>query len=107
LPCGRFFEGLAEDYAAHRPDVLVINVLLFSEALDVDHLTFEQAKRVIGIVRPKVAVMTHFGTKMLERQPARLAREIEDELGLRAFAAHDGWTLDATTEIAAVAGATR
>jgi hypothetical protein len=55
-------------------------------------------------VRPKVAVLTHFGTRMLERNPAGLARELEDELGLRVFAADDGWTLDATTEVAAVAG---
>jgi hypothetical protein len=33
-----------------------------------------------------------------------LAQEIEDELGFRMFAAYDGWTLDVSTEIAAVAG---
>jgi hypothetical protein len=60
---------------------------------------------VFDVVRPKVGVMTHFSTKMLEQPPERLAREIEDELGFRMFAAYDGWTLDATTEIAAVAGA--
>jgi hypothetical protein len=49
--------------------------------------------------------MTHFGTRMLERNPDALARELEDELGIRVFAAHDGWLLDATTEIAAVARA--
>jgi hypothetical protein len=55
-------------------------------------------------VAPKVAVMTHFGTKMLERRPEQLARQLEDELGLRVFAADDGWTLDATTEVAAASG---
>jgi hypothetical protein len=48
-------------------------------------------------------VLTHFGTRMLEKNPTALARELEDELGMRVFAARDGWTLDATTEIAAVA----
>ncbi len=41
---------------------------------------------------------------MLERHPHLLARELENELGLRVFAADDGWTLDATNEIAAAAG---
>ncbi len=104
MPCGRFFDGLIDDYAAHRPDVLIVNVLRFRDSLDVDHLTFDEARAVIAGVAPKVAVMTHFGTKMLERRPDLLARELEDELGLRVFAAEDGWTLDATTEVAAVAG---
>ena len=34
----------------------------------------------------------------------RLARELEDELGIRMFAARDAWLLDATTEIAAATG---
>jgi hypothetical protein len=41
---------------------------------------------------------------MLEQRPERLAQQVEDELGIRMFAASDGWTLDVTTEIAAVAG---
>jgi phosphoribosyl 1,2-cyclic phosphodiesterase len=103
LPCTRYFEGLADDYAAHRPDVLIVNILRYRDAMKVDHLTFDEARAVIAHVRPKVVVMTHFGTTMLERRPDALARELEDELGLRAFAAYDGWTLDATTEIAAAA----
>jgi hypothetical protein len=41
---------------------------------------------------------------MLEQRPELLAQALEDELGFRVFAAYDGWLLDATTEIAAVAG---
>jgi phosphoribosyl 1,2-cyclic phosphodiesterase len=106
LPCGRFFEELIDDYRGHTPDALIINVLRYSDTMDVDHLTFDQARAVIAGVRPKVAVMTHFGTRMLERRPERLARELEGELGLRVHAAVDGWTFDATTEIDAVAGNT-
>ncbi len=104
LPCSRYFEGLAEDYAAHRPDVLIVNVLQYEAAGNVDHLDFAQARRIFEIVRPRVGVMTHFGTKMLERRPDRLAARLEDELGMRAFAAVDGWTLDVSTEVAAARG---
>lgn len=104
LPCGRFFEALISDYASHSPDVLIINVLRYRDSMDVDHLQFDEARAVIAGVRPKVAVLTHFGTRMLERHPHLLARQLEDELGLRVFAADDGWTLDATNEIAAAAG---
>ncbi len=102
LPCGRYFEGLAEDYATHRPDVLIMNVLRFRDSMDVDHLTWDDAKNIVETVQPRVAVFQHFGTKMLEQNPAALAQELEDELGLRAIAAYDGLELDIDTEIAAV-----
>jgi phosphoribosyl 1,2-cyclic phosphodiesterase len=104
LTCGRYFDGLAEDYAAHRPDVLVINVLRFHDAMDVDHLTWEQARRIVEAVRPSVAIFNHFGTKMLEQDPRGLAQDVEDDLGIRAIAAYDGLHVDLETEVAAVAG---
>ncbi len=102
LPCGRNFDGLAEDYAKHDPDVLVMNVLRFRDSMDVDHLTWDDAKRIVETVRPRVAVFQHFGTKMLEQNPAVLAQEIEDQLAIRAIAAYDGFELDVETEVAAV-----
>ena len=104
LPCGRHFAGLADDYAAHEPDVLVINVLRYRDSMDVDHLTFDQARDVVSRIRPKVCVMQHFGTKMLEQNPARLAREMQDDLGIRTIAAHDDMLLDIEDEVAAFAG---
>lgn len=102
LPCGRYFEGLAEDYASHKPDVLIVNVLRFRDGMDVDHLTWDDAKRVVETVAPRVAVFQHFGTKMLEQRPQALAQELEDQLGLRAIAAYDGLELHLDTEVAAV-----
>jgi phosphoribosyl 1,2-cyclic phosphodiesterase len=101
LPCGRFFDGLIDDYARRRPDVLIVNVLRFRDTLDVDHMTWDQARRVVEGVRPKVAIFQHFGTKMLERDPGLLAQELEDRLGLRAIAADDGLTVDLEVEVAA------
>jgi phosphoribosyl 1,2-cyclic phosphodiesterase len=103
LPCGRFFDDLAADYARLRPDVLVVNVLRYRDEMNVDHLTWDDARRIVAEVRPRVAVFQHFGTKMLEAGPQRLAQELEDELGLRAIAAYDGLVLDLDTEVAAVA----
>jgi phosphoribosyl 1,2-cyclic phosphodiesterase len=104
VPCGKYFEGLAADYARHRPDVLVINVLRYRDDMNVDHLSWPDAYRFVAEVRPKVAVFQHFGTKMLEADPPALARQAEDELGLRAIAAYDGLLLDLETEVTAAAG---
>ncbi|TAM76665.1 MBL fold metallo-hydrolase [bacterium] len=101
LPCTRRFDGLAEHYAQAQPDVLIMNVLRFRDRMDVDHLTFDDAREILGIVRPRVAVMTHFGTQMLDRKPWLLARQLEQELGLRVYAAHDDWELNVEEELAA------
>ena len=103
LPCGRYFDGLAEDYASHRPDVLIVNVLRYADSMDVDHLVWADACRIVETVKPKVAVFQHFGTKMLEEDPVRLAEAFEDASGIRAIAAHDGYLLEATTELGAYA----
>ena len=71
LPCGRYFDGLAADYAAHEPDVLIVNVLRFADAMNVDHLTWDDARRVVEEVSPRVAIFQHFGTKMLEAGSAQ------------------------------------
>ena len=104
LPCGRDFDGLAQDYARHRPDVLILNVLRFRDAMDVDHLTWDGARRIVETVSPRVAIFQHFGTKMLEADPRKLAQELEDDLGIRAIAAYDDLLVDLDTEVAAVAG---
>ena len=103
LPCTRFFPELIDDYRGHAPDVLIVNTLRFRDSMNVDHLTYDDARTLIGEIRPRMAIMTHFGTKMLEQHPDRLARELEDEFGIRVRAAHDGWDVDVEAEIAAVA----
>ncbi len=102
MPCGRFFEGLAQDYASVQPDVLIVNVLRYHDAMDVDHLTFDRARELIEQIGARVTVMQHFGTKMLEQDPARLAAQMEDDLQRRVIAAHDGMRLDIDVEVAAV-----
>ena len=95
VPCTRYFDAIVEDYRAHAPDVLVMNVLRYRDSMDVDHLTFDDARKLIEGIRPGVAIMSHFSTRMLERDPKRLAYELEDATGVKTFAAYDGWSYDA------------
>lgn len=102
LPCGRYFDALVAHYAEAKPDVLIVNVLRFRDGMDVDHLTWDQARAIVEGVRPRVAILQHFGTKMLEADPQALAQSLEDDLGIRAIAARDNLEVDLTTEVAAV-----
>jgi phosphoribosyl 1,2-cyclic phosphodiesterase len=84
--------------------VLILNVLRFQDGMNVDHLTWEDARRVVEKVNPRVAIFQHFGTKMIEADPRKLAQAVEDDFGIRAIAAHDDLLVDLDTEVAAVAG---
>lgn len=104
MPCGRYFDGLAEDYRSHKPDVLIVNVLRYRDSMDVDHLTFDHAGELIMHIAPRICVLQHFGTKMLEQSPPRLARELQERIGVRTIAAHDNMLLDVDTEVQTLAG---
>jgi ribonuclease BN (tRNA processing enzyme) len=87
------FEGLAGAYA--DADVLVISVVLRAPHRNphIMHLSLEDARGVIRAVRPRKAVLTHFGMTMLKARPRELAARMSDELGLDIVAASDGMTL--------------
>lgn len=74
---------------AIRGDYLVINLVLVN-CIGVDHLCMEEAKRVIAVMRPQIALLTHFGTTVLRAGPEEVAREIERDTGIKTIAAFDG-----------------
>ena len=91
-----FFEGLIEEYAG--ADVLVLNVVRADTrpSTTIMHLTVEDARRIIAAVRPRKAVLTHFGMTMLEAHPREIAQKMTDELGVEVIAASDGMTIELT-----------
>ena len=54
----------------------------------------EDARRIIEIRRPKVAILTHFGMTMLRNKPWEIAKRISDETGVEVIAARDGMKFD-------------
>ena len=89
-----YFDGLAEAYEG--ADVLIINVVRREPHPTgwVKHLSLEDARRIIAHVRPRKAVLTHYGMTMLKARPRTQAARLSDELGLEVIAASDGMTLD-------------
>ena len=88
-----YFEGLAEAY--EDADVLIINVVRRTphESGKVMHLTLDDARAIIARVRPRKAVLTHYGMTMLKARPRDVAARLSEELGLEVIAASDGMTL--------------
>lgn len=85
------FAGLDEGFAA---DTLVINVVLEAPRPDVFHLSLPEAEAIIARLRPRRAVLTHFGRGILAAGPEKLAAAMGRRLGLPVLAAFDGLWLD-------------
>lgn len=87
-----FFPELAE---AYRADVLVINTLSPEPggvAAGI-HLNTEDAAFLIREIKPRLAVLTHFGMRLLNSGPARIAQGLTERLGIQVIAAEDGMTV--------------
>ena len=89
-----FFPELCEWYAGSA--VLVVNLvrLIPHESEKVMHLTYDDAKTLIGTIRPRLAIITHFGMTMIKAKPWEVAKRLSDETGVEVIAAGDGKTVE-------------
>ncbi len=85
----RFFPELVNHY---RGEVMILNVVRLKPS-DLDHLSLDDAKEMIVQVRPKLAILTHFGMTMIRAKPWEVAARVEQETGVRTMAARDGMRL--------------
>lgn len=83
----RYFDGLCQSYAS---DLLIINVVFVDNHISVDHLAVPDAERLIAAIRPKVAILTHFGVHMWQARPSEIAEKLSTKTGVRVIAAQDG-----------------
>ena len=76
-------------------ELLIMNVVLLAEnpRRQIDHLSLDDVRIILRGTKAKVAVLTHFGMRMLEAGPQELANRLNEETGVRVIAAQDGMTL--------------
>ena len=94
LPDTLYFPELVESYAGS--DILVINVVRHRplQRPRIMHLCLDEAASIISQIKPRKAVLTHFGMTMLRAKPWQLAEELSRKLGVEVLAASDGMKLD-------------
>jgi ribonuclease BN (tRNA processing enzyme) len=102
---GAWLDRLVEAYA--RVDLLLVNTTLL-EGRDrrTLHLGADDAEILVREIRPRVAVLTHFGMRMLRAGPERVALGISERTGVPTVAARDGWLLSLDPLPARVRGTT-
>lgn len=91
----KFFPQLIDDYT--DSDILILNVVLdkpHPEWGNVMHLSLEDAANIITAIRPRKAVLTHFGMMVLKAKPWILAADLSNKLGIEVISASDGMKLD-------------
>lgn len=83
----KYSKQLIEEY--QHSNILILNVAAPMRS-DSDVLSSEDAVKIIKEVNPRLAIITHFGIKMLEGDPLYEVREIQKQTGVQTIAAKDG-----------------
>ncbi len=86
----KYFDDLCTAYQA---ELLILNVVRL-EPGPYDHLSAKDAGKIIQEIKPKVAILTHFGMTMWRARPWEVAQRLQEETGVRVLAARDGLTFD-------------
>ena len=73
---------------------MIINVVFLESGRPIDHLSVPDAERIIRELKPKVAILTHFGMTMWRAKPWEIAQRLSEETGVRVIAARDGMKFD-------------
>ena len=87
----RYFDGLC---SAYRGELLIMNVVRLDADHPWDHLSVPDARLIINELKPKVAILTHFGMTMWRAKPWVVAEKLSQETGVRVLAARDGMKFD-------------
>lgn len=78
----------------YRGELLIINVVMLEAKAPVDHLSIPEARQIIEEVKPKAAILTHFGMSLWRAKPWELAERLSQDTGVLVIAARDGMKFD-------------
>jgi ribonuclease BN (tRNA processing enzyme) len=94
----RYFEELSSFY---HGDLLMLNLTFLKPrstpsrpGAPIDHLSMPDAERLIQEIKPKIAILTHFGMGVWRANPELVAAELTQKTGIKVIAATDGMIFD-------------
>ena len=83
---------LSHDYKGS--DILILNVQFPGDMRKHHYMCSDDAAKLIQEVKPKLAIIQHFGVKMLNSDPLNESREIQKKTKIQTTAATDGMSLN-------------
>jgi ribonuclease BN (tRNA processing enzyme) len=87
----RYFDGLCRSYAA---ELIIINTVLMEPKAPVAHLSVPEAEQIIRGIKPKVAILNHYGMGVWQARPWEIAERLSRQTGVRVLAGRDGMKFD-------------
>jgi ribonuclease BN (tRNA processing enzyme) len=87
----RYFPGLAAHYPA---DMIILNMVFTEPHPPIEHLAIPDVVRLIGEIKPKVAILSHYGMHVWQARPWKIAEELTAQTGVKVIAARDGMKFD-------------
>jgi ribonuclease BN (tRNA processing enzyme) len=87
----RYFEGLIENY---KCELIIINTVFMQPRDGIAHLSVGDAERIINGIKPRVALLNHFGMSIWKAHPWEVAEQLSQKTGIKVMAARDGMVFD-------------
>lgn len=87
----RYFDKLIEKY---QSEMIIINVVFIENHFKVDHLAITDAEKIITGIKPKVAILSHYGMSIWKARPWEVAEQMTQKTGIKVIAARDGMKFD-------------
>ena len=75
-------------------DVLIASVIRAGSERIRGHMSVDDFEVLVKEVKPKLAIMTHLGMKLIMEYPEREAQRVEKNTGVKIIAARDGMRID-------------
>jgi phosphoribosyl 1,2-cyclic phosphodiesterase len=97
MPDSEYFEGMLDYLKGVR--LLILSVLRPSGKPWKGHMCTDDAARIIGEIRPEMAVMTHLGMLMILKKPENEASLVKKLTGVPTVATKDGMRITLNDEI--------
>lgn len=83
-----YFDSLHRSYAGS--ELLIINMVLTEPRPPIEHLSIPDVERLIIEIKPRVAILTHFGMHVWQARPWLIAADLSQKTGMRVISARDG-----------------
>ena len=88
-----YFNDLKEYY---KCDMLIINMVFTEPHPPVQHLAIQDVKNIIEEIKPKAALLNHYGMHVWQAHPWEIAKKLTQDTGINVIAARDGMKFDLT-----------
>jgi ribonuclease BN (tRNA processing enzyme) len=88
----RYFDGLCRSY--NNSELLIINMVLTEPRPPIDHLSIPDVERILKEIKPKAAILSHFGLHVWQEKPWKIAETLSEKTGVKVVAARDGMKFD-------------